>query len=279
MDIQWFPGHMTKTKRQLQEQLKWVDVVIETGDARLPVSSRNPLLKELLGAKPKLLILNKVDLADENQTNKWLKRLSKEGPVLAVSASTGAGMKKIVPMLEELMAEKWQKLAEKGIKKPIRVMVVGIPNTGKSTIINTLTGRAQAKTGNKPGVTRGSQWLRIHGRIELLDTPGMLWPKFDDQIIGRKLASSGAVRDEVYDLEELAEWLIAWLQINYSGILNKYYKTDQEQISLELIGKERGCLISGGRVDTLKAAQIFFREFRSAKIARVTLDILNDEDS
>jgi ribosome biogenesis GTPase A len=203
MDIQWFPGHMTKTKRQLQEQLKWVDVIIETGDARLPLSSRNPLLKELLGAKPKLLVLNKADLADENQTSKWLRKLSQEGAVLAVSASTGAGMKKIVPMLEELTAEKWQKLAEKGIKKPIRVMVVGIPNTGKSTIINTLTGRAQAKTGNKPGVTRGSQWLRIHGRIELLDTPGMLWPKFDDQIIGRKLAASGAVRDEVYDLEEL----------------------------------------------------------------------------
>ncbi|ADY56587.1 Ras superfamily GTP-binding protein YlqF [Syntrophobotulus glycolicus DSM 8271] len=274
MDIQWFPGHMTKTKRQLLEQLKWVDVIIETGDARLPLSSRNPLLRELLGAKPKLLVLNKADLADEDQTGKWLKKLEQEGPVLAVSASTGAGMKKIIPMLEELMAEKWQKLAEKGIKKPIRVMVVGIPNTGKSTIINTLTGRAQARTGNKPGVTRGSQWLRIHGRIELLDTPGMLWPKFDDQIIGRKLAASGAVRDEVFDLEELAQWLIAWLQTNYQGALNKYYKTEQEEINLETIGKERGCLISGGRVDTLKAAQIFFREFRSAKIARATLDRL-----
>lgn len=273
MSIQWFPGHMTKAKRKLQEQLEWVDVVIELGDARLPISSRNPLLLGLLDKKLKLLLLNKADLADNKKTDRWLTELRKESPVLAVSAMTSTGIKKIVPLLEEIMAEKMERLAARGVVgRPIRVMVAGIPNIGKSSLINQLTGGSQAKTGNKPGVTRGNQWIRIHQRVELLDTPGMLWPKFDDPEIGRKLAATGAVRDEVFDQEELAQWLLNWLKANYPEELKNYYKLEEMDINLEGVGRKRGCLVSGGKVDTFKAAQIFLREFRSGKIAKVTMD-------
>lgn len=273
MNIQWFPGHMTKAKRKLEEQLRWVDAILELGDARLPQSSRNPLLKDVLGKKPKLLLLNKADLADNIKTEKWLTELKKESPVLAVSAVTSAGIKRIVPMLEQIMKEKTERLASKGVTgRPIRVMVVGIPNIGKSSLINQLTGGSQAKTGNKPGVTRGNQWIRIHQKVELLDTPGMLWPKFDDPEIGRKLAVTGAVKDEVFDQEELAQWLLAWLRMNYLGEIKSYYGLTEEELNLQGIGRKRGCLVSGGRVDTLKAAQIFLREFRSGKIAKVTMD-------
>lgn len=273
MSIQWYPGHMTKAKRKLEEQLRWVDVILELGDARLPISSRNPLLKGLVTNKLRVLLLNKADLADSTKTDRWLSELRKESPVLAVSAMTSTGIKRIVPLLEEVMTEKMDRLAAKGVSgRPIRVMVVGIPNIGKSSLINQLTGGSQAKTGNKPGVTRGNQWIRIHQKVELLDTPGMLWPKFDDPQIGRKLAATGAVKDEVFDQEELAQWLLEWLVINYPEEIKNYYGLTEEDHNLEGIGKKRGCLISGGRVDTFKAAQIFLREFRSGKIARVTMD-------
>jgi len=273
MSIQWYPGHMTKAKRKLEEQLQWVDVVLELGDARLPRSSRNPLLRGLLGNKLQILLLNKSDLADASKTDRWLSELTKESPVLAISAMTNTGIKRIVPLLEQIMSEKMERLAAKGVRgRPIRAMVVGIPNIGKSSLINQLTGGSQAKTGNKPGVTRGNQWIRIHQRVELLDTPGMLWPKFNDPEIGRKLAATGAVRDEVFDQEELAQWLMEWLKQNYSQELKSYYHLTDAEVDLEGIGRKRGCLISGGRVDTFKASQIFLREFRSGKIARVTMD-------
>ncbi|KUO66165.1 MAG: ribosome biogenesis GTPase YlqF [Gracilibacter sp. BRH_c7a] len=273
MSIQWYPGHMAKAKRKLIEQIEWVDVVIELGDARLPLSSRNPLLKNLLGNKPRVLLLNKVDLADQIRTEKWLTKLSKESPVLAISAMTSAGIKKIVPLLEEIIAEKMERLAAKGVRnRPTRAMVVGIPNIGKSSLINQLTGGAQAKTGNKPGVTRGNQWIRIHNKVELLDTPGMLWHKFDDPIVGRKLAVTGAIKDEVFDQQELAIWLLDWLKQNYSQEVAKYYQLPEEEIDLEGIGRKRGCLVSGGRIDTFKAAQIVLKEFRTGKIAKVTMD-------
>lgn len=273
MSIQWYPGHMTKAKRKLQEQLKWVDVVLELGDARLPLSSRNPLLRELLGNKLRILLLNKADLADVSKTDRWLNELGKESPVLAISAMTSIGIKKIVPLMEDVMSEKMERLAAKGvIGRPIRAMVVGIPNIGKSSLINQLTGGAQAKTGNKPGVTRGNQWIRIHPKVELLDTPGMLWPKFSDPEIGRKLAATGAVRDEVFDQEELAHWLLMWLIDNYPQEVKDFYQLTDGELNLEGVGHKRGCLISGGRVDTLKASQIFLREFRSGKIAKVTMD-------
>ncbi len=273
LDIQWFPGHMAKAKRLLSEQLRWIDVVIELGDARLPVSSRNPLLKDLLGKKQKLLLLNKGDLADPKWTEQWVLRLKKDSPVLAVSAASGAGVKKIVPQLESMVAGQRAQWSAKGIRpRPMRVMVVGIPNIGKSSLINQLTGGAQAKTGNKPGVTRGNQWIRIHERVELLDTPGMLWPKFEDQEIGRKLASIGTIKDKVFDQENLATWVLEWLSTYYPEQLIQYSDGAEEVPSLELIGKKRGCLIQGGRVDTLKAAQIILREFRAGKLGKITLD-------
>ncbi|NLI91411.1 MAG: ribosome biogenesis GTPase YlqF [Peptococcaceae bacterium] len=273
MSIQWFPGHMTKAKRKLEEQLRWVDVVLELGDARLPLSSRNPLLRKLLGNKLRILLLNKADLADTAKTDLWLSELRQETPVLAISAATNKGIKRIVPLMEEMMSEKMDLLAAKGIRgRSIRAMVVGIPNIGKSSLINQLTGGSQAKTGNKPGVTRGNQWIRIHQKVELLDTPGMLWPKFDDPLIGKKLAATGAVRDEVFDQEELAHWLLEWMKENYPDELKDFYQLSGDELHIEGIGRRRGCLISGGRVDTLKTSQVFLREFRSGKIAKVTMD-------
>ena len=273
MSIQWYPGHMAKAKKKLIEQIEWVDVVIELGDARLPLSSRNPLLANILGNKLRVVLLNKVDLADKIRTEKWLQELGKESPALAISAMTSSGIKKIVPLLEELMVEKMERLAAKGIRnRPTRAMVVGIPNIGKSSLINQLTGGGQAKTGNKPGVTRGNQWIRIHNKVELLDTPGMLWHKFDDPLVGRKLAVTGAIRDEVFDQEELAGWLLNWLNENYPQELKSYYQLSTEGPDLNSIGRKRGCLISGGRIDTLKASQLILKEFRSGKIAKVTMD-------
>lgn len=273
MSIQWYPGHMAKAKRKLIEQMEWVDVVIELGDARLPLSSRNPLLEKLLGNKPRVLLLNKVDLADPIRTEKWLTILGKESPVLAISATTSTGIKKIVPLLEEIIAEKMARLAAKGVRnRPTRAMVVGIPNIGKSSLINQLTGGAKAKTGNKPGVTRGNQWIRIHNKVELLDTPGMLWHKFEDHVVGQKLAVTGAIKDEVFDQAELTNWLLNWLKENYLQELAEYYQLPEEELSLEGIGRKRGCLVSGGRIDTFKAAQIILKEFRSGKIAKVTMD-------
>lgn len=277
MSIQWFPGHMTKAKRLLLDQLRWVDVVIELGDARLPESSRNPLLQEMLGDKPKIVILNKTDLADPLQTELWVNELRKVSPVLAVSAATGAGVGKIVPTLERLMADKIEKWAAKGIRaRAIRVMVVGIPNCGKSSLVNNLIGSAKAKTGNKPGVTRGNQWIRIHDKVELLDTPGLLWPKFEDPEVGIKLGAAGAIRDEVLNLEELSIWLLEWLKQNYPDSLKRYTE-DVQDLDLEGIGRKRGCLVKGGQVDILKAAQIFIREFRAGSLGRFTLDRIEEK--
>lgn len=276
MSIQWFPGHMAKARRLLSEQLRWVDVVVELGDARLPESSRNPLLQELLGAKPRVVLLNKTDLADPQWTEGWLKELRKTSPVLAVSATAGLGVGKIVPELERLMADKLDRLAAKGVRtRSIRAMVVGIPNIGKSSLINQLVGSPKAKTGNKPGVTRGNQWIRIHEKVELLDTPGLLWPKFEDPEVGKKLAAAGAIRDEVLNLEELSEWLLEWLKEYYPPVL-KRYNAEISTLTLEEVGRSRGCLVKGGQVDRLKAAQIFLREFRSGALGKVTLDRMEE---
>lgn len=275
MSVQWFPGHMAKARRLLSEQLRWVDVVLELADARIPVSSRNPMLEDLLGNKPKLLLLNKTDLANPNETSKWLNYLKQTSPVFAVSAATGVGVKQIVPELERIVQPKQSKLLEKGIRpQSIRVMIVGIPNIGKSSLINQLTGGAQAKVGNKPGVTRGNQWVRIHERVELLDTPGLLWPKFEDPEVGRKLAVLGAIKDEVFDIEELSSWLIQWLSAHVPSALNRYELPGTE-VTLERVGQKRGCLIHGGRVDTLKAAQIFLREFRMGQLGKITMDAIS----
>ena len=272
MTIQWFPGHMAKARRLLIEQIRWVDVVLELADARIPVSSRNPMLHKLLGNKPRILLLNKADLADPNWTAKWLTHLKKSSPAYAVSATTGTGVKQIVPELERMVLAKQTRLASKGIRpQMIKVMIVGIPNIGKSSLINQLTGGAQAKVGNKPGVTRGNQWVRIHERVELLDTPGMLWPKFEVLDVGRKLAALGAIKDDVLDIEELSSWILDWLKENSPNSLLRYQMPDSE-VSLETLGQKRGCLIHGGRVDTLKAAQILLRELRMGQLGPITMD-------
>ena len=275
MSIQWFPGHMAKARRLLSEQIKWVDVVLELVDARIPQSSRNPMLNQLLGKKPRLVLLNKADLADPAWTAKWLQALKTVSPAYALSATTGMGVKQIVPALEEIVRPKQAKLAEKGIRpQMIKVMIVGIPNIGKSSLINQLAGGSKAKVGNKPGVTRGNQWVRIHERVELLDTPGLLWPKFEDPEVGRKLAALGAVKDEVFDTEELAGWTISWLKQNLPASLSRY-RDDREsdsEVTLETLGRKRGCLIHGGQVDTLKAAQIFLRELRMGLLGSITMD-------
>jgi ribosome biogenesis GTPase A len=276
MSIQWFPGHMAKARRLLMEQLKWVDVVMELADARIPASSRNPMLNKLLGNKSRLLLLNKADLADPNWTSKWLTHLRASSPVFAVSATTGVGVKHIVPELERMVLVKQAKQAEKGIRpQMIKVMIIGIPNIGKSSLINQLTGGAQAKVGNKPGVTRGNQWVRIHERVELLDTPGMLWPKFDEPDVGRKLAALGAIKDDVFDIEELSAWIIDWLKLHSPNALLRYQISDTE-VTLESLGRKRGCLIHGGRVDTLKAAQIFLRDLRTGLLGPITMDYSSD---
>ncbi len=276
MSIQWFPGHMAKARRLLVEQLEWVDVVLELADARIPVSSRNPMLHKLLGNKPRLLLLNKVDLADPTWTAKWLTYLRASSPVYAVSATTGVGVKQIVPELERMVLLKQARQAEKGIRpQMIKVMIVGIPNIGKSSLINQLTGGAQAKVGNKPGVTRGNQWVRIHERVELLDTPGMLWPKFEVPEVGKKLAALGAIKDDVFDIEELSAWIIDWLKLHSPKALRRYQVQDEE-VTLESLGRKRGCLIHGGRVDTLKAAQIFLRELRMGQLGPITMDNISE---
>ncbi|AHF07571.1 ribosome biogenesis GTPase YlqF [Desulfitobacterium metallireducens] len=272
MSIQWFPGHMAKAKRLLLDQLKWVDVVVELGDARVPESSRNPLLQQLIKDKPKIVLLNKADLADPQWTDIWLNELKKTSPVLAVSATAGFGVGKIVPELERLMAGKQERMAAKGVRaRSIRAMVIGIPNIGKSSLINQLTGSAKAKTGNKPGVTRGNQWIRIHDKVELMDTPGLLWPKFEDPEVGNKLAATGTIRDEVLNQEELSEWLLMQLKAYYPTSLERYTQ-EPAQLTLEGIGRSRGCLIKGGQVDILKASQIFLREFRAGALGKMTLD-------
>lgn len=279
MSIQWFPGHMAKAKKQLVEQLRWVDVVIELGDARVPESSRNPLLQELLGDKPKVIVLNKADLADPVMTKKWMEILGKTTPVLAVSAVKGMGVNRIVPELERIMQDKLAKWREKGLRsRSIRAMVVGIPNCGKSSLVNNLIGRAKTKTGNKPGVTKGNQWVRIHEKVELLDTPGLLWPKFEDQEVGLKLGAIGSIRDEVLNLEELALWVIEWLKNHYPDSLEKYSESVAE-VDLEVIGRRRGCLIKGGQVDTLKATQVFLREFRGGTLGKFTLDLIEPDEN
>lgn len=277
--IQWFPGHMAKTRRIITENIKLVDVVVELGDARLPISSRNPLLDELIGMKPRLLILTKRDLADENMTRLWLKTYQEKG-LLARSDNFLRGTKQfkkeIYEQIRNLAKEVLAKRKQKGIiSQTVRTMVVGIPNVGKSTFVNVLVGKSKAETGDRPGVTKGKQWLRLTNDIELLDTPGILWPKFEDELIAKKLAATGAISDNVFDKIELTLWLLNWLVKNYPGQITARYKVEEVGTPLELlaeISNRRGFLVSGGKADLHKGSIIVLDEFRSGKIGNVTLD-------
>lgn len=283
--IQWFPGHMAKARRMIEQELKLVDVVIELVDARIPESSRNPLLSEIIGKKrPRLIILNKADLADPNRTQYWLQKYT-AGNNLAVAVNSTSGRKKlqqtIVESVYELTAAKRQRFLDKGATSvTLRVMVVGIPNVGKSTFINMLLGRGLTTTGNKPGVTKGKQWVRLTDDIELLDTPGLLWHKFEDQEVGNKLAMTGAISDDVFVWEDVAFRFLQIAQERYAGLLAERYSLDEEadiaQMDtyelMQTIGRKRGAIVRGNKVDDLKTAHIILKDFRDNKIGRITLE-------
>ncbi|MBR4720367.1 MAG: ribosome biogenesis GTPase YlqF [Clostridia bacterium] len=282
MNIQWYPGHMAKTRRLLEENVKIVDAVVEILDARIPYSSRNPNFDDIVSKKPRLILLNKCDMADEKMTDKWVSFYKNNGvSVLPISCLSGFGIKQITPAIFELVKDKTEKYAEKGINKSIKIMIVGIPNVGKSTVINRLVGKAAAKTGDRPGVTTSKQWIRIKDGLELLDTPGILPPKFEDQKVALKLAYTGAIRDEIMEIEEIVSLLLEFLRDNYSkNLSDRYILSEIAYLTgyelLKKIGKKRGCLVSGGEIDETRTANIVLEDFRSLKLGRITLE--NTED-
>ena len=277
--VQWFPGHMAKTRRLIKESLPFVDLVTEIVDARIPLSSSNPELSEMIGDKPRIVLLNKCDVADENATKQWVEYYKKNGMyALPVDCRSGKALNAYLPLVREILKDKIQRNTEKGMAgKPLRVMVVGIPNTGKSSFINKMAGRNRAKVADKPGVTRSNSWFAVGNGIELLDTPGVLWPKFDDPKVGDKLAFIGSVKDEVLDSETLALKLITVLKNDYAERLTERFKiTDFSQKEdyeiLEMIGRKRGFLISGGEIDTERASVILLDEYRAGKLGKLTLE-------
>ena len=282
MNVQWYPGHMTKAKRQMQEDLKLIDLIIELVDARVPLSSRNPDIDQLGQNKSRLILLNKADLADERQNEAWKVYFQSKGfHVVKVDSRNGAGMKTIQNVIQEACKEKIERDRRRGIKnRPIRAMVAGIPNVGKSTFINTFAGKACAKTGNRPGVTKGKQWIRLNKNVELLDTPGILWPKFEDQEVGIRLAFVGSIKDDILDMEELALKLIDYLKERYTGLLEKRYGISEAGNAVEILGdiaKARGCLKKGEELDYTKASGLLFDDFRGGKIGRITLEWAEQE--
>ncbi|MGN0334853.1 MAG: ribosome biogenesis GTPase YlqF [Lachnospiraceae bacterium] len=281
MQVQWYPGHMTKAKRMMQENIKLIDLVIELVDARIPLSSRNPDIDELGKNKFRLILLNKADLASEKGNAQWTAYFEEKGYfTVKVNSRSGAGMKQISAAIMEACKEKIERDRKRGIlNRPIRAMVVGIPNVGKSTFINSFAGRACAKTGNKPGVTKGAQWIRLNKQVELLDTPGILWPKFEDQNVGLKLAMIGSVNDEILHMDELAAELIRLLERLFPEVLKERYQLealgDPAKV-LEGIAKNRACLLKGSELDIMKASGILLDDFRSGKLGKLTLEFPQD---
>ena len=276
--VQWFPGHMAKTRRQIEKSLKLVDVVVEILDARVPYSGRNKNFDDIIKNKPRLLVMNKADLADAQKTTEWIAWYKSQGlTVIPISCSTGKGINEVLSRAQSLIQDKLDREKERGRNRTLRLMMVGIPNVGKSSLINRLVGKASTKTGDRPGVTRGEQWIRIRGNAELLDTPGLLPPKFEDQEAAKRLAFTGAVRDEVINIELLAYDLCSYLAAAYPDMLCTRYKLDsvdglQGYEILEKIGRKRGCVISGGEIDMERAANLVIDELRAAKIGNITLE-------
>ena len=277
MQFQWYPGHMTKARRQMQEDIKLIDLIIELVDARIPLSSRNPDIDELGKNKARLILMNKWDLADEGATKAWKDYFAAQGYfVVCLDSRSKAGIKAVQSQISEACREKIERDKKRGIKnRPVRAMVVGIPNVGKSTFINTYAGKACTKTGNKPGVTKGKQWIRLNKGVELLDTPGILWPKFEDQKVGLRLALIGSIKDEILNTDELAMELIKILMEKYPGVLKERYHLAKEEDALKVlmeIGENRNCRSKGNELDYSKAANLLLDEFRSGKIGRITLE-------
>ena len=281
-NIQWFPGHKTKTKRQIQANLKLVDAVAEIIDARIPVSSRNPDLNKLIQSKPRVILLNKCDMANQTATKMWIDFYKKQGiTAIAVDCKSGRGLNKFPQAVNNVMSEKIARLKSKGMKNPMmRIMIVGIPNVGKSSFINRISKQNRAKVEDRPGVTRGNQWFTISNNLEMLDTPGVLWPKFDDKTVGEHLAFTGAVKDQILDIELLAVRLLDFLKKLKPEDFITRFKLSEDELEntdsyelLQIIGKKRGMLISGGEVNTERAAIMLLDEFRAAKLGRITVEM------
>ena len=277
MQFQWYPGHMTKAKRQMQEDIKLIDLVIELVDARIPLASRNPDIDELGKNKARLILMNKSDLSDAGRNREWSDFFREKGYyVVCLDARSKAGMKDVTNVVMEACKEKIERDRKRGIKnRPVRAMVVGIPNVGKSTFINSYAGKACAKTGNKPGVTKGKQWIRLNKNVELLDTPGILWPKFEDQRVGLYLALIGAIKDEILNIDELSLELIKILLSDYPTVLKERYGVEEDAeppVILGQITENRKCISKGGELDYSKAAALLIDEFRSGKLGQITLE-------
>lgn len=277
MQYQWYPGHMTKAKRQMQEDIKLVDLVIELVDARIPVSSHNPDIDELGKNKARLVLLNKADLADETRNQAWCRYYKEQGvSAVRLDSRNRGGMKSIQGVIQEACREKMERNRRRGIlNRPVRAMVAGIPNVGKSTFINSFAGKACTKTGNKPGVTKGKQWIHLNKEVELLDTPGILWPKFEDQTVGLHLAFIGSMKDELINMDELALALIGELTEKYPGLLANRFELEECEDKvriLEQLAQNRGCIRKGGGLDYAKAAGMLVEEFRSGKLGRITIE-------
>ena len=282
MNIQWYPGHMTKTRRQMEADLKLVDAVCELVDARIPISSRNPDIDNICGHKPRMVILNRWDLADPNMTARWAEYFKKKGiAAVATDCKSRRGIADFTPAVRQLLHEKIERNAAKGMTKALRLMIVGIPNVGKSTLINQISGRKGAKAENRPGVTRGKQWVTVDKDLLLLDTPGILWPKFEDPHVGLMLAYTGAVKEDVIDIEELSCRLMELLWQRYPDKVRDRYGIDAEADTpgwqlLELAGRKRSFLVSGGEVNTERMAKVLLDEFRGGKLGRFTLEAPED---
>lgn len=284
MNIQWYPGHMTKARRQMQEDIKLIDVVVELVDARVPMSSKNPDIDTVAAGKSRLILLNKCDLASEKHTKAWENWFKSKGYyVVKLDSRSKAGVKGVTAAVTEACQEKIERNRRRGIiNRPLRAMVVGIPNVGKSTFINSYAGRACAKTGNKPGVTKGKQWIRLNKNLELLDTPGILWPKFEDQQVGIRLALIGSIKDDILDIGELCVQLINLLKEHYPGKLNERYGVDETKDAVALISdiaEARKCLLKGNELDLAKAEKLLLDDFRSCRLGKITLEFPENEEA
>lgn len=282
MTIQWFPGHMAKARRQVTEKLKLIDIVFELVDARIPMSSRNPMIDDIVSSKPRIVLLNKADKADDTITKKWIEFFKERDiPAIAIDAQSGTGLKQITSLSKILLKEKFDKMAAKGIKpRAIRALIIGIPNVGKSTLINRLAKKNIAKTGDRPGVTTAQQWVKVGNELELLDTPGILWPKFEDQLVGQKLGTTGAIKDAILNLQDITVFALSFLKEHYpKRLLERFHLEELPDEIVPLfdeIGKKRGCMMSGGYIDYDKTSELILRDIRTDKLGRLSFETPED---